>query len=456
MATSFDPQAAIAEYVARHEAECAELHCAATDASLDMALNQIAFPVAVLGGALLLHKLGFWRKAYLFLTRCGDWPKRGAATFGAVAMALMVVVQSPLEYYNRVWLGKVDGNIIRCLGDDPRCPEPPTFLDKNLSFLADQLWWALGLCLAAAVLAPVAIWLRRHNPRIAVAVVGSAVFLWMITPNYEDWRETYPISQGPLYDDVAVIAERGGISMDRVLVGKKIHWLPNMHEARADWHDGETKAIMNQGMLNIFRANPRNRSYFKPFTAAEFRAVAAHEIAHLEKRHLEWRLVVFALVVMCFSVLAAGLAEKLAARKIETGDDDNVRHAIFWPSFLAAGFALYFVALPISINFHRVMENQADARGLELARDPDGAAELALRFARGKPLDWPRWYHTLYNTHPDSLTRITRAMEWKAQNTPDVWSATGWSGPVQERYGDEFIPHEGWSETGTETQDETE
>ena len=446
MATSFDPQAAIAEYVARHEAECAEMHCAATDASLDIALNQIVFPLAVLGGALLLHKIGFWRKAYLFLTRAGEWPKCGAAAFGAVTMALFVLVQSPFEYYNRVWLGKTGGVTIFCRDRVAACPPPPTFLDKNLSFLGDQLWWALGLCLVAAILAPLTIWLRRHNPRIAVAIVGGAVFLWMITPNYEDWSETYPISQGPLYDDVAVIAERGGISMDRVLVGRKVHFSFDLKEARAGWHDGGTKAIMNQGMLNIFRTNPEFRPGFKPFTAAEFRAVAAHEIAHLEKRHLEWRLVIYALIALLFTTLAAVMAKKLAARKIEAGDDDTLNPAIFWSNFLAIGFALYFVAQPITINFHRIMENQADARGLELARDPDGTAELVLRFARGKPLERPRWYHTLYITHPDNLTRIRRAMEWKAANTPDVWTATGWSGPVQERYHDEFIPHEGWDE----------
>ena len=56
------------------------------------------------------------------------------------------------------------------------------------------------------------------------------------------------------------------------------------------------------------------------------------------------------------------------------------------------------------------------------------------------------WYDALFRTHPDDLSRIRRALEWKAANTPDAWSASGLAGEVRQRSGDWLDPITDWPE----------
>jgi hypothetical protein len=180
-----------------------------------------------------------------------------------------------------------------------------------------------------------------------------------------------------------------------------------------------------------------------PATAAEVRFVAAHEIAHLRHHHVEWS----ALASLIFTILCVSLAADLARKRAPHGAAERRdTTAGFLAVFLALGFALHFVHVPIRINLQRAFENQADAAALDLARDPDGAIAFTLNEERDEPLVLDRWYHVLYTTHPDNLGRLRRAVEWNARNAPDAWRAQGLTGPVRWRFGDKVKLVSDWPE----------
>ena len=68
------------------------------------------------------------------------------------------------------------------------------------------------------------------------------------------------------------------------------------------------------------------------------------------------------------------------------------------------------------------MEAEADAFGLNAARQPDGAAQAALHLAEYRKMQPGAVEEAIFFDHPSGWNRIHRAMIWKAENysTADI------------------------------------
>jgi Peptidase family M48 len=444
--TAFDAEQEIAQLVADHAAGCAKVACAAKDASLDIALDMIIFPAAVLIVALLLQRAGFWDGLLRALIARLRRPWLAEAGFGAVLAVLFVAVSLPFGLYDVLTADPAMQSGFRCSEWIKDCPIPKiTHASMVENFLEMQLWYALGLAALFAVLGPIAFGLARGRPLVLLAIVAGAYLLWVIVPHQAMWKQTYPLPDGPLKSDIAQIAQRAGIGMDRVLMGQPKTLMVDGGGGNAQWLGGEAKAVISERLLNIHMDNPRAISPPQgPYSAGEFRAVAAHEIAHIQHRHREWGDGATIILAALFAGLAFAVASKVTARA------DGEMGAGFLPVLLAVGLTLHFVLGPIQRNLWRVFENHADATALDLARDPDGRIAFTLHSSRGQPLVLDRWYHVLYRTHPDDMTRLRRAVEWKARNVPDDWSAQGLTGPIRVRQGDNLELVTDWPEKTAE------
>jgi STE24 endopeptidase len=62
----------------------------------------------------------------------------------------------------------------------------------------------------------------------------------------------------------------------------------------------------------------------------------------------------------------------------------------------------------------RSQESAADTFGLNAARQPDGAAQIALKLGEYRTLDPGPIEEALFFDHPSGRTRIAAAMRWKA------------------------------------------
>jgi hypothetical protein len=442
--TAFDAEQEIAQLVADHATGCAKLACTAKDASLDIALEMIVWPLAVLIVALLLQRAGFWDGLLRWLSARLKRAWFADAGFGAALAILFVAVSLPFGLYDVLTADPVTQSGFRCPKGTKDCPFPElTLADMVWSFLDKQLGRAEGLAVVFAVLAPLAFALQRKRPRVLLVMAGGAYLAWQLVPLESRWDRTYPLPESPLSEDVSRIAGRAGITMERVLMGQ-----PKPLRAdgggEANWHGSSVKAVISERLLNIHALHPRSFSPPPvPATAAEVRFVAAHEIAHLRHHHVEWS----ALASLIFTILCVSLAADLARKRASQGTTERRdTTAGFLAVFLALGFALHFVHVPIYINLQRAFENQADATALDLARDPNGAIAFTLNEGRGEPLALDRWYHVFYRTHPDNLTRLRRAVEWKTRNESDTWRAQGLTGPVRWRFGDEVKLVTDWPE----------
>ena len=77
---------------------------------------------------------------------------------------------------------------------------------------------------------------------------------------------------------------------------------------------------------------------------------------------------------------------------------------------------LLFLATPLLNTVVRVTEREADAFGINTAREPDGMAEVALKLGAYRKLNPTPLEEFMFYDHPSGRARIRMAMDWKAAN----------------------------------------
>jgi len=77
---------------------------------------------------------------------------------------------------------------------------------------------------------------------------------------------------------------------------------------------------------------------------------------------------------------------------------------------------LLFLATPLLNTAVRVTEREADAFGINTAREPDGMAEVALKLGAYRKLNPTPLEEFIFYDHPSGRARIRMAMDWKAAN----------------------------------------
>src|SRR5213595_4103527 len=77
-----------------------------------------------------------------------------------------------------------------------------------------------------------------------------------------------------------------------------------------------------------------------------------------------------------------------------------------------------FVLTPFLNTVVRVTEREADAFGINTAREPDGMAKVALKLGAYRKLDPTPLEEFIFFDHPSGRARIRMAMDWKTANLP--------------------------------------
>ena len=82
-------------------------------------------------------------------------------------------------------------------------------------------------------------------------------------------------------------------------------------------------------------------------------------------------------------------------------------------------FSTYFFLLtPLQNTAVRVTEREADAFGINTAREADGFAMVALKLGTYRKLNPGPWEEAIFFDHPSGRARIRMAMDWKAAHLP--------------------------------------
>jgi STE24 endopeptidase len=271
---------------------------------------------------------------------------------------------------------------------------------------------SLGITLVIAPLFVLALYaVIRRAPRYwwlgaaAVAMVFMVIGLVLAPVYIEPLFNTYkPLADTPLKRSILAMALANGVPVS------------NVYEFDASRQT--TRVSANVTGLWGTAAVRLNDNLLRETSDAEIRAVVAHEIGHFAMNHIATSLMQFGLVIIVAFALVAWSSAALLRRYGVHWQLSGVQDVGSLPLLAAVFSVVMFVATPVTNTITRTMEIEADLYGLNLAREPDGEAEVLLKLVEYRKADPGPVEEAIFFDHPAARTRIYNAMRWKAQMQP--------------------------------------
>lgn len=280
-------------------------------------------------------------------------------------------------------------------------------------WLGEQAISAVVTVVGGALLLTVINAVIRGFPRswwlIGAGVVGAAVaFVGLIAPLFiMPLFNTYgELPRGPLRDRIVAMAVANHIPTDHITV-----------------YDASRQS--DRISANVAGLGPTVRisltdNLLTRASVPEAAAVVGHEMGHYVLWHV-WRDIVFITLLSAvqFWIIARWgpmlIAQGSSRRGVRGLDDPAALPVLFG---LLAALSLLF--LPVSNTISRMAESEADAFGLQAAREPDGFAMAAMKLSTYRKIAPPPLEEALFYDHPSGLTRVRMAMQWKKDHVPDA------------------------------------
>jgi STE24 endopeptidase len=140
-----------------------------------------------------------------------------------------------------------------------------------------------------------------------------------------------------------------------------------------------------------------------------------HEMGHYVLNHVyEFLAYALILVVGLFVIIQRGYAWAQGRWGEKWGIRDITDPAGL-PLVILIIATFFFVMTPVTNSIVRTNEAEADAFGLNVAREPDGFAQAALRLSEYRKMEPGPLEEAFFYDHPSGRTRIYKSMVWKGE-----------------------------------------
>lgn len=278
-------------------------------------------------------------------------------------------------------------------------------------------------------------WFREQLISLGVAVVGTSLVLMLLYAAFRRAQRSWwiwgtgigvlfivlsmmiaPVFIEPLFNTYKPLADPK--INQSILIMARANEIPVHQVFQVDASRQTNRISANvSGIFGTARI-ALNDNLLKQCSLPEIRAVMAHEMGHYVLNHAFKLILYFSLFVLGAFVFSRLLFDRAVARWGTRWGVRGIADPAGFP-LLALLFTTYFFLLtPISNTAVRITEREADAFGLNTAREPDGFASVALKLASYRKLDPGRWEEIIFYDHPSGRARIRMAMDWKAAKLP--------------------------------------
>jgi STE24 endopeptidase len=279
------------------------------------------------------------------------------------------------------------------------------------SWMGDEGWAALVNLIGGAIALSVLYAVFRKAPRlwwllgVLVVIVllgfGQMLFPVFVSPLFNKYK---PVTDPAIREPILALARANEIPVDQVYEFDASRQT-NRVSANVSGAFGTTRISLNDNLL-------------KQCSMPEIRHVMSHEMGHYVLNHSAKLLEQVAFLVF-FGFLFTRIAFDWSVRR--WGNRWGVRGIADPAGFplLALIFAFFsFLATPLNNSIIRVAEREADAFGLNAAREPDGMAQASLKLGTYRKLNPGPIEEFIFFDHPSGRARIRMAMDWKAAQLP--------------------------------------
>jgi STE24 endopeptidase len=284
---------------------------------------------------------------------------------------------------------------------------------QNFSgWFGDQIKMLIVQLIALPILLIPLYWVFRRASR-SWWIIGSGVamlfviFGTLIAPVYIEplFNKYTPLEDARIRDPILQLARANEIPVTKVFV---------VDASR------QTKRVSANvsGFLNTTRI-ALNDNLLRQCTLPEIREVMAHEMGHYVLNHI-MKFFAFVALLTLFAFGLTKLAFEWALKR--WGDVWRVRgiyDVAGWPLLVLIFTVLSFLGTPINNTLIRTQEREADAFAMNSAREPDGAARVALKLGKYRKMEPTPFEEFILFDHPSGRSRIRMAMDWKAAHPPD-------------------------------------
>ena len=264
---------------------------------------------------------------------------------------------------------------------------------------------AIMLTIVFAVIraAPKTWWLWGTAAMTAFTGVMLLLAPLFISPLFNDYQ---PMAASPLRDEIIGMAQANKVPAENVYVFDQSKQHKRI-SANVTGIGPTIRISLNDNLLD--RSTP-----------AEVKAVMGHELGHYVLGHV-WRIfIVVALIVGGAFLALWWLTPRLLARYGAKWGVRDVADPAVVPLFAIVLAVFAFAMTPVTNWLIRSNESQADAFGLDAAREPDGFASIAMKLSEYRKIEPSALEEALFFDHPSGRTRVRMAMEWKAKHLAEV------------------------------------
>jgi STE24 endopeptidase len=145
----------------------------------------------------------------------------------------------------------------------------------------------------------------------------------------------------------------------------------------------------------------------------------AHEMAHYVLHHSYWLPLGMTLVFGLGFWAVDRSFDRIVRRRGQRWEVRGLGDPAGLPLIVAILAVTLYLLTPVMNNMVRLAENQADAYGLDAAREPNGFASVAMRISNYRKLEPSAFEEAIFFDHPSGRTRVARAMRWLAEHPPE-------------------------------------
>lgn len=249
----------------------------------------------------------------------------------------------------------------------------------------------------------------RSSPRrwwlwASAALAAMFAVMIMLAPLFiEPLLNKYtPMAEGPVRSEILRIAHEQKIPANDVYVVDASKQTKRI-SANVAGLGPTIRIALNDNLLN--RSNIHG-----------IKAVMGHEMGHYKLYHIQKLLLYLTLMALVAFGLMYWLAPRILARNADKWGVSEVSDPASAPLLY---MMLAVLLVPGGIIFNsiiRIHESEADAFGLMSAREPDGFAMTAMQLSEYRKIEPSPLEEILFFDHPSGRTRVSMAMEWKANN----------------------------------------
>ena len=249
---------------------------------------------------------------------------------------------------------------------------------------APRTWWVWGTVVAVLFM--------------TVVVVITPVF---VEPLFNTYK---PITNPEIRNPIFAMAQANQIPARQVFEVDASRQTTRV-SANVAGFLGTTRIALNDNLL-------------KQCTLPEIRAVMAHEMGHYVLNHGAKLLTYSAIFIVIGLALTRQMFDAAVRRWGVKWSVRSIADPAGLPLLVLILSTLLFIATPLLNTVVRVTEREADAFGINTAREPDAMAKVTLKLGAYRKLDPTPIEEFIFFDHPSGRARIRMAMDWKAANLP--------------------------------------